>query len=279
METNNPNNIEFIINSLTDFSFEFEIEELKKFMELDEVPNEEIQKLGNETVNENFNKNIFKIKLPNGTIIDAESVYKHCAENNIKEPIIFINPNYKYVRWKLKKDFVNPQLKNKIRSQLKQNKSFDFKDWEKAILIDDTKKKEIVGYVDKLPIKTTEFIAEGKFIIQASCSKEYARKLIFETIQELKAEKELFVNRKIKRDKKNIFYYSLFIVIVSILWLLSKQTQIFEDWFLTLIAFFLFIIPLVVMRLINHSFFDFLLFRKKTEKKYENEYYNKLSIE
>jgi hypothetical protein len=279
LEASNSNNIELILNSITDFSFEFDFEEVKKHMVLEEVSNEELTKLGKEKINENFSKNVFKIKLPNGNLIDAESIYKHSLEKNIKEPVLFINPDHKYVRWIIKKDFTTNQLKNKIRNHLKLDKNIDFNELQKSLLKEDIQQQEIVGYINELPIKTTEYMTEGKFIIQSSCSKKYGRKLVFETIQELKIEKDIFVKSKVKQDIKYIRYYFMFVFAVSILWFLSKQTQIFEDWFISVTGFVLFIIPLVVMRLINHSIFDSLLFRKKAEKKYENDYYKKLSIE
>lgn len=89
--------VQTIINSIITFSFEFDFETVKREMELQEVSKEEIEKLGEEKVREKFNSAVFKIKLPNGTFIDANSIAKYSAENNIKEPVIFINPNFKYV--------------------------------------------------------------------------------------------------------------------------------------------------------------------------------------
>lgn len=81
--------VQTIINSIITFSFEFDFETVKKEMELQEVSNEEIEKLGEEKVREKFNSSIFKIKLPNGTIIDANSIAKHSVENNIKRTCYF----------------------------------------------------------------------------------------------------------------------------------------------------------------------------------------------
>ncbi len=69
--------VQTIINSIITFSFEFDFETVKKEMELQEVSKEEIEKLGEEKVREKFNSSIFKIKLPNGTLIDANSIAKH----------------------------------------------------------------------------------------------------------------------------------------------------------------------------------------------------------
>lgn len=48
-------------------------------------------------------------------------------------------------------------------------------------------------------------------------------------------------------------------------------------WLSNAIGLILFLISLVVMRLINHSIFDTLFFRKKAEKKYEKEFNNKVN--
>ena len=82
--------VQTIINSIATFSFEFNFETVKKEMELQEVSKEEIEKLGDEKVKEKFNSGTFKIKLPNGTLIDINSVAKHSVENNT---------NFKYVQW------------------------------------------------------------------------------------------------------------------------------------------------------------------------------------
>ena len=81
---------------------------------------------------------------------------------------------------------------------------------------------------------------------------------------------------KIKRDYKNIIIYSIFIIFVASIWLLNKQFQTLPIWLSNAIGLILFLIPLVVMRLINHSVFDTLFFRKKTERKYEKEFSNKV---
>ena len=70
----NQNTIQKIISSLINITFDFDIEEVKKEMELVEVPKLEIDKLGKDKVQENFNKDIFKIKMPDGKIIDSTSI-------------------------------------------------------------------------------------------------------------------------------------------------------------------------------------------------------------
>ena len=71
-----------IIDSVINFSFEFDIETLKKEMELQEVSKDELKRLGENKVKENFNNGIFKIKMPNGNLIDSNSIYEYCKNNS-----------------------------------------------------------------------------------------------------------------------------------------------------------------------------------------------------
>ncbi|MDP4239238.1 MAG: hypothetical protein Q8904_07200, partial [Bacteroidota bacterium] len=66
--------------------------------------------------------------------------------------------------------------------------------------------------MNELPVKTSNFIKQGKFYIQITCSNEGALELINESIDELKTEKVNFVKEKIKRDIKNACIYFIFIV-------------------------------------------------------------------
>ena len=268
--------VQKIINSIVNFSFEFDFEIIKKEMELEEVSKSELEKLGELKVRENFNAGIFKIKLPNGTIIDASSVAKHCAENNIEEPIIFINPNFKYVQWVVKKDFTTPQIKKQIKSQLTNNTDINLSEVQKALLIEDLKDKKIEGYIGSLPIIASDYIGEGKFLIKSSCTKESAIKIVTEVIEELKKDVKDYVNKKIRRDYKNIVLYIFFVLVVALLWLVNKLCLSIPIFISNSIGLALFLIPLVVMRLINHSIFDTLFFRKKAEKKYEKEFFAKV---
>jgi len=172
--------VQKIISSITNFSFEFDFETVKKEMELQEVSKSELEKLGEARVREKFNAAIFKIKLPNGRLIDASSIAKYSAENNIKEPVIFINPNFKYVQWTVKKDFTIPQIKKQIKSQLTNNTDISLSEVQKTLLIEDVKNKKIEGYIDTLPIIASDYISEGKFHIQSSCTTESAIKIVNE---------------------------------------------------------------------------------------------------
>ena len=267
--------VQKIINSIVNFSFEFDFETIKKEMELEEVSKIELEKLGEARVREKFNTGTFKIKLPNGTFIDASSIAKYSAENNIKGPVIFINPNFKYVHWVVKKDFTTPQIKKQIKSQLTNNTDISLSEVQKALLIEDLKNRKIEGYIDTLPIIASDYISEGKFHIQSSCTKESAIEIVNEVIEELKIDAKEYVKKKMKRDYKNIFLYLLFVLVVSFLWVINKQSLKIPILISNSIGLALFLIPLVVMRLINHSIFETLFFRKKAKKKYEKEFFTK----
>jgi hypothetical protein len=268
--------IQTIINSITSFSFEFDSEIIKKEMELQEVSREEIEKLGEVNVREKFNASIFKIKLPGEVFIDANSIVKYSKEHNIKEPVIFINPDFKYVQWVVKKDFLTPQIKRHIKNQLTNNTDIDFAKVKKALVIADIKNREIEGYIGELPIKTSNIISEGTFHIQCSCSIESAIEMISEVNEELTKEKEIYVTSKIKRDHKSIIIYFIFVAFVVVIWLLNNQYQTLPTWLSSTISVVLFLVSLVVIPLINHSFFYTLFSRKKAKKKYEKEFSNKV---
>lgn len=269
--------VQEIIHSLTNITFEFDIEELKKAMVLEEVSESELKKLGDKKIQENFNSGIFKIKMPNGSIIDSNSIYKFSIENNIKEPVIFINPDFKYVQWVLNKDFVRPQIKKQIKKKLTNNNEINLEEVQKALIIEDIQNKKIEGYIDKLPIKTSNFICEGRFYIQSSCSHDIAIQLIDEVIAELKIEKKEYIKSKFSRDYKYLVIYIIFITIVTSLWFVNKQCVTIPLWFSNVIGVILFLVPLVVMKIINHSFLDTLIFRKKSRKMYEKEFYDKIN--
>lgn len=267
--------IQKIINSITNFSFEFDFELVKKEMELQEVSKEELEKLGENKVKENFNKGIYKIKLPNGSLIDFNSVSKYSLENKIKEPVIFINPNFKYVQWIVNKDFTTSQIKKQIKNQIASNNEINLQDVQKALLNEELKNKKNEGFIDELPVKTSNLIKEGKFLIQSSCSRESAIHTVNEVIEELTTEKNIYVKSKINRDYKNIFIYLLFVLFIFGLWFINNHYKSLPNWLSTTMGFILFLIPFV-MRLINHAIFETLFFRKKAEKKYEKEFYNKV---
>ena len=272
----NQNTIQKIISSLINITFDFDIEEVKKEMELVEVPKLEIDKLGKDKVQENFNKDIFKIKMPDGKIIDSTSIYKHSIENNIKEPVIFINPNFKYVQWVVKKDFVRPQIKKHVKRQISSNNDVNIEELKKELLIEEIKDKKIEGYIDKLPIKTSNHISEGKFHIQSSCSRESAIEMLNEVLEELKVDAKAFIKSKLKQDYKYITMYLIFVTFITGLWFINKQRGTIPLWLSNIIGIFLFLAPFI-LRIVNFSFFSTLFFKKKAEKKYEKEFYSKLN--
>ncbi|MEI7597343.1 MAG: hypothetical protein WCK02_16460 [Bacteroidota bacterium] len=249
---------------------------MKKEMVLEEVQKSVLEELGKEKVQENFNNGIFKIKMPNGNLIDSNSIYKHSIENNIKEPILFINPNFSYVQWVVKKDFVRPQIKNHIKSQLTSNRDINLDELQKDLLIEEMKDKKIEGCFNKLPIKTSNQISEGKFHIQSSCSRESAIGMLNEVIKELKVDAKKYIKGKIKRDIKYIIIYILFVSFITGLWFENKQIKTIPLWISDIISILLFLVPFI-LRIINLSFFNSLFFKKKAEKKYEKDFFDKLN--
>jgi hypothetical protein len=174
-----------IIDSIMSFSFEFDFEKMKKEMELEEVSNDELEKLGKNKVNQNFSNGVFKIKMPNGIVVDADYIKKQSVLKGIKQSVLFINPDFKYVKWVVKKDFTTEQINSYIERQLTSNSDIDFIEVKKVLLNEEMKSKKVEGFIHGLPIKTRTNISEGKFIIQSNCSKESAIEIIFEQIEEL----------------------------------------------------------------------------------------------
>ena len=78
----NQNTIQKIISSLINITFDFDIEEVKKEMELVEVPKLEIDKLGKDKVQENFNKDIFKIKMPDFFVTSSSCIKVVISSSN-----------------------------------------------------------------------------------------------------------------------------------------------------------------------------------------------------
>ncbi len=259
------------------FSFEFDIEKVKQEMELKEVSDDELEKLGESQVNQKFNNGEFKIKMPNGGLFDVNSIKEQSSKKGIKEPVVYINPNFKYVKWTLRKDFTTQQIKKHIKKQLTNSSEVDINEIKKALLIEETKSKEVEGYIGELAVKTSQNISQGKFHIQSSCSKESAINLVFEHINEIEIEKDIYVNKKIRSDYKKLGFYLIFLVCVSILWFINSECKTLPNWVSTSIAFTLFLISFLIMRLINHKIFDTLLSKKKVIKKYEQEFYIKTS--
>jgi hypothetical protein len=270
--------IQNIINSITNFVFEFDIEQISKEMKLCEVSDEELKNIGQEKIEENFNKGKFIIKRPDGKLIDIISLNKLCKDKNIKEPAIILNPNFKYVRWEIKKDYAEEytmlQIKNYIKNQLKTNSNIDILETKKALIKEELKNRKIEGYIIELPILTSNYIQQGKFCIQATCTHHSAIQLLSEVLEGLESESKKYINRKIKRDKKNAIYYLLFVLIIAGLWILSNFNPTLPKWMASTIAFILFFVPLAIMQSLNLSFIKTILSRKKAEMKYQNEFNN-----
>lgn len=267
------NIIQKIVESVLTFTFEYDIEEAKKNMHLCEVSKEEIENLGKEKVEQNFSNGTFKIKLGDGKLIDNNSIYEYCIEKNIQQPILFLNPNFKYVRWQFKDDLTTHQIKKEIKNLLSSNTEINLKKAQNALINEELKNKQAEGHINELPIKTSSFIQEGKLFLQATCSREHAIEMINGVIEELKLEKEKYVKSKITKDKLITTAYVLFIFLVVALWFINNQDLVISKWLSISIAIFLFVVPLTVLRLINYSFID-IFYKDKAKKKYEKEFNN-----
>lgn len=267
--------IQKIIKSITNFTLECDIEELKNKMELREVAVEEIENIGKEKAQENFTKGIYKIKLAGGKIIDSISIYEHCKENNILEPVIYLNPDFRYLKWEMESLDVEAQIKVEIKNRLSTNKEINLDKAKKALIDEELKTQDVAGYIDNLPIKTSNFIEEGKFYIQINCTHETAINLINEVIEELKTEKDKYINKKISKDKLKTCAYFLFISLIAVWWFINEQKFNIGKWFQISIGLFLFILPFV-LRIFNFSFADSIFFKDKAEKKYEKEFNEKI---
>jgi hypothetical protein len=162
------NIIQKIIESVVNFTFEYDIEEAKKNMRLCEVSKEEIENLGKEKVEQNFSNGLFKIKLGDGKLIDNNSIYQHCIENNIQQPILYLNPSFKYVRWEFEDDLSTYQIKKEIKNLLSSNSELNLKKAQNVLINEELKDKQAEGYINELPIKTSSNIQEGKLFLQAT---------------------------------------------------------------------------------------------------------------
>ena len=264
--------IENIGHSLNELTIEFDINEAMDKMVLREVPKSELKALGEHNVKQNFINGTFKMKLSDDVIVDADTLSKYCIENNIKQPVLFINPNIKYVRWVLTEDFIIPQIKSLIKRHLVNNNDMNLEEAKRALIKKDIKIKEVEGYIRELPVKTSDCIQEGKFYIQATGDKFITHKLIDETITELKEEKRKFINSKIKRDRRNAGLYSVFVIFISTLWSINNYCGVIPSWLSVIIGIILNIVPLAILQIINYSFMQSVFNRVKAERKYEKEF-------
>ena len=242
-----------LVKSITDFTFEFTFDKVKSKMELREVPEKVLTELGEKKTMENFINKVFYMRLSDGKVIDVNSFNDFTQKNNIKDgsTIMF---NFKYVRWEIIEDLTTPQIKNHIKRQLTNNNDIDLEEVQKAFISEELKSKQIYGYLGDLPIISSTSIEQGKFYMHSTCPPEQAYKLINETIKELQEKKKDFIDKKIKRDKKNACWYVIFIVLISILWLINHSySDILPTIWVSLIAFILFVAGFVIVRFINYS--------------------------
>lgn len=108
----------------------------------------------------------------------------------------------------VKKDFTTKQIKRHIKNQLTNNSDLNLNEVQKALIIAETKNKEAEGYINELPIKTSNLISEGKFHIQSSCSPESAIKMVNEVIEELTKKRKSMWQVKSKETTKTYSFTS-----------------------------------------------------------------------
>ena len=265
--------IQEIVKAISQFTFEYTFSEVKCKMELREVPKDVLDELGEKKVIENFENQIFYMKLPDGKIIDINSFCNFIKKEDVKydSNLIF---NFRYVRWEFTEDLTTPQIRNYIKKQLTNNNELILSEAKKALVCEELKNKQIDGYLDEIAIKTNSSIEQGKFYFVANCPPEYAYKLINETINELQVEKAKFVEKKLKLDKKYACWYFVFIVIILALWLVINKLVCIPlpKLLFNIISIILFLTPLVIMRLINHSYITRAFCVKKAKRIYEKEF-------
>lgn len=264
-----------LISSIMCFDFELDFEKVKSKMELCEIPSEELEKLTTEDIQKKFSNGEFKIKQPNGNIVDSGSIYKYSQENNIAEPILFLNPNFKYVRWEITEDLASKQLKDEIKNQLSSNLEINLEKAQKKLIANEIEANETLGYINEISVKASSLVKEGKFYLRSTCSRESAVKLINEVIDELKLEREDYVISKMNTDKLYFIIYLLFILLIASLWYLINQNLPINKWLSISITVFIFVVPFI-LRVFNFSFIDSIFFKSKAKKKYEKEFNNKI---
>lgn len=264
--------IENIIQSLNEFTFEFDIEAVMKKMVLREVPKNELKALGEDGIKKNFLNGIFQIKISDNEIINAKSLYEYCTKNNIENSTLFINANSKFLRWEITEDFISPQIKRLIKRKLLNNNSITLEEAQKVIIKKDIETKHIEGYINDLPVKISNYIQEGKFYIQITEPNEDIHKLINDSINELKIDKGKFIKARIKRDKNIAIIYFLLVIFITFLSVLNNYCKVIPNWLSIIIGAILSFAPLGIFKLINCSFILSVFNKSKAEKKYEEEF-------
>lgn len=266
-------NLQVIIDSITTYIFELDFEELGKEMELQVVPKEELERIGNKKVSENFYSGKFLIKLSNGNTINYRSIAKYISENKIQKPISFNATEYKFVEWVLKKDFISNQINRHIKKQLSNSREIDLIELQKALIVEDGKNKEGNIYIENIPIKESHLVKEGKFYIQSSCSRETAISKINSTIDELQGSKEIYIKDRFIKDYTYIILYLLFILLIVAVWVLSNNIIELVNLFWQNILSAFVSVCLVAVGAIKYNFMEALYSRYKASLRYEKEFW------
>jgi len=94
-----------------------------------------------------------------------------------------------------------------------------------------------------------------------------------------KREKEQYVSNKLRKDKRQKVGYCTFIVIVLLLWIVNNYLYEFisvPKWLSAIIGLVLYVIPLVIMRFIDHSHIKNIFCSKKAKLKYQQDFENQV---
>lgn len=269
--------IKEIIHSLINFTFEYDIEEVISKLELKEVSTEELEKLSPEERINNFKQGIFKIKLSDDKIIDINTVNEYCKQNKISNPIVTLSPDQKYLRYDFNEDLIEKQLKEHIRQKLSNSSKLNLDVLQKTLVKEKLKNKPFEGFISGVGLKTSSSIKEGKLYMQASCDEEHAYELISFELDKIRTEEQYYIEKKIKKNRRNLIIYIIFISIVLTLWIINNNCKTIPNWLSTSIGIALFLVSFIVMRYINHSEIKLAFNRHKAEKKYRKDFYDNLN--
>lgn len=255
--------IQKLTHSVMNFSIEFvfEFEEDKKELELQEIPNIELEKLGEIEIREKFNTNIFKIQLSRVTIYDANSQYQRGASNSevcqfslFKDKFEVVNPKFEYI------------LKKYIKTQLATDADLEFKEIQFVLFKEAEKNRK------EKAILTKTYISEGRFCIQYTCSSASALLIIKEAVKELETDVQKYVRKKMRRDYRHIFKWAIYLFFAFILFLNIQYLEKIPVF----ISFLLMIIWITVMFYIG-EIFDNRIYSWEARKKYEREFFDKIT--
>jgi hypothetical protein len=96
--------------------------------------------------------------------------------------------------------------------------------------------------------------------------------LLIIKLEQYEDSKQNFISKKLKSDKTRKIVYCILVVIVLILWLINNYYATISKWLSVVIGIILYIVPLVVMRFIDHSYIKRTFCPNKAKKQYEEDF-------